>query len=496
MKSLQDYINTYRKIAEGLEIKGDSTELLIQLLANASYISEVENIAYSQEASLERATTMNSKIQHCINNMYSVYRGQCPRLILNIKPTKIINWTQYDAIISSNNFKVYYLGYYKEGSFRNDTLSYYPIGEDSEEKTFKILCLLAKETFTASKKIQDTNRYYIDNLENNLSNDIQVTIDNNIKKVTRLFSEHILGDTDGNSMLFDLTLPSFGSRIYFNDLNNANISKEQNQNSIINVLYFKRSKLIDYNESELKNISLKGIEIVGFEEDWLKENKYTEFMPGKILIPEVESDDMLTVHYKANQIRHLGSIFKSNNDLGNLLKQRYPWKVKDTSVVFENIENKLTIYYIPDSDKLNKTDIENFNNNNKAYYIIEDIDIVSGVVYNIKFDIEVSLYETGDISEQINDILLSFSDKFNINFIKDTQNLLLKGNSKYSDIETQISKNPLVRRINKFNIQYSTETGEIFEEELANDLWNLMIEDLIQGKAYYKISSTINQVIQ
>lgn len=496
MKSLQDYINTYRKVADGLGISGDSTELLIQLLANASYISEVENIAYSQEASLERATTINSKIQHCINNMYSVYRGQCPRMILNIKPTKIINWTQYDVIMSSNNFKVYYLGYYDSDDnniFKETTLSHYPIGED-EGKTIKVLCLLAKETFSLSEKIQNTNRYYIDILENNLSNDIQVTIDNSIKKVTRQFSEHILGETNGETKLFDLTLPGFGSRIYFNDLSNKKV-EEQNQNSVIEVLYFKRSKLVDYNESELKNISLKGIEIIDFDKEWLTSKNYVEFMPGKILIPEVDSDDMLSIHYKANQIRHLGSVFKSNYDLGNLLQQRYPANVKDTSVVFENIENKLTIYYIPIS-LLSTGDIQEFNTNNKAYYIIEDIDVIPGVVYNINFDIEVNLYETGDVSNQINEILQNFADKFNVNFIKDTKNLLLRTNSKYSDIEAQISKNALVKRINKLNIQYTTESGESFEEELANDLWNLMIEDLMQGRAYYKISSTINQIIQ
>ena len=44
MKSLQDYIDIYRGIANKLNITGDSVEILSQMLANASFISEVENI--------------------------------------------------------------------------------------------------------------------------------------------------------------------------------------------------------------------------------------------------------------------------------------------------------------------------------------------------------------------------------------------------------------------------------------------------------------------
>ena len=87
MRSLQDYIDIYKNIAKNLNLQGDSVEVLAQMLANASYISEVENITYAQEASLEKATLMNSKIQHCMNDMYSVFRGSCPRVIIKFKPT-------------------------------------------------------------------------------------------------------------------------------------------------------------------------------------------------------------------------------------------------------------------------------------------------------------------------------------------------------------------------------------------------------------------------
>ena len=53
MRSLQDYRNIYREIAQSLGYRGDSVELLVQLLANATYIEEVENITY-RKLSLHR----------------------------------------------------------------------------------------------------------------------------------------------------------------------------------------------------------------------------------------------------------------------------------------------------------------------------------------------------------------------------------------------------------------------------------------------------------
>ena len=498
MKSLQDYISTFRSIAEGLGIKGDSSELLIQLLANASYINEVENISYSQEASLERATMINSKIQHCVDNMYSVYRGQCPRVILNIKPTKVFTWNPYSEIIASNNFKVYYLGYFDKDK---KEFSYSPKSLYPSDETYQILGLLAKETASIERNIKDIkNNYYIDFLENDLSNDIVVEMDGNNKPVTRIFADHVL-----HGKVFDLTLPGFGSRIYFNDISAGTILSQTGK---ISALYFKKSKLSSYNESELKKLSIKGTEVISFNGEeygrvvdnnkiqyWL--DNYTELAPGIIPIPEIESDDLLSVHYKANQVRHLGTVFKSNSDLGDLLQQTNPDIVKDTSVVFDDSDNKLYIYYIPKikEQKLSDTEVNEFTNNYKAYYIANDVSIGQGIVYNVGFDIEVELYETGDVSETIKNILNNYNNKFNVNFIKSTQNAILDKNSVFAEIETQISKLALVKKINKINLQYSTEGGELFEENLANDLWNLMTDDLLQKRAYYNINSTISQVI-
>ena len=113
MKTIQDYIDRYSKVASNLGYTGQSIEVLVQLLANASYIGEMENATYMNEASLEKCNLLNSKIQHCVDRMYSVFRGSCPRVIMKIKPTKYLNLKPYDTIIESQNFTVQYLAYYQ-----------------------------------------------------------------------------------------------------------------------------------------------------------------------------------------------------------------------------------------------------------------------------------------------------------------------------------------------------------------------------------------------
>ena len=128
MKSLSDYTKILRDTATNLNLHGESVEMLVQMLANALYISEVEHITYSQEASLERASLENSKIQHCVDQMYSVYRGSNPRVILNFKASKLFQFNPYDEIIKSNNFKFYYLGYFDESKreivYSSSTISF------------------------------------------------------------------------------------------------------------------------------------------------------------------------------------------------------------------------------------------------------------------------------------------------------------------------------------------------------------------------------------
>lgn len=496
MRSLQDYIDIYNNIAKNLNLQGDSVEVLTQMLANASYISEVENIAYAQEASLEKATLVNSKIQHCMNDMYSVFRGSCPRVIIKFKPTKYFSFNVFDEIVSSNTFKVYYLGYYSDKgtttySTGMQTVSniegfiYSPITIPpaiNDEDTYTIVGLLAKETVNKTWSLDQNNTYYVNCLEENLSSDLWVKVNDNYFDATREFSDHIL-----NGNIFDLTIPSFGSRLYVADIfkdPSLSLQREEQQtpaNTKIEAFYFKYSELSSYSESELKKISIKGGELVSFDSSWLSERGYEEISTGISCLSEVPRDEVITIHYKANRDRYVNSILRSNSDIGVVLEEMYPTKVKSggTSYVFntEGDNSYIDIYYVPYSNNnlLTESEIQDFINTRTAYYITDTIRVTKGSQYTAIFSIDLELYQNSNVDEEVKDILLSYGDKFNINLEESME-----------EIKSLISKISNVKKIVGIDVIYTGEDGQTIEE----------VDTIDRRTSYFQINYVINSIIQ
>ena len=384
MNSKQDYINIYRKIATGLDLYGDSAELLIQLLAESTYISEVEHVVYMQEASLEKASLLNSKIQHCMNDMYSVFRGSCPRVIFKFTPTKYFDLKPFDELVVGNGFKVYYLGYYDPSSEDKVTpgmesvalMNGFVYGPKiippslSGEDEYIVIGLIAKETSSIDISTVESNTYYVENLAEDLSQDCWVKIGGQYWSVTREFSKHIT-----ESQVFDMTLPSFGSRLYVADIlrsgayQRSGISVQANLR--VQGFWYIYSLLESYNQAELKKLVIKGTVPKNFGSPF---QGFTEVSPGLILIPESSRDTVSTIHYKANRDRYVNSIIRTNSDIGTILEEAYPENVKvgGTSYQFSSLRlgSSLTLYYVPQDPKSLLTDaqIEEFRNNKKAYY--------------------------------------------------------------------------------------------------------------------------------
>lgn len=533
MRNLQDYINKYYTIAQNLGYTGDSIEVLVQLLANASYISEVENVAYLQESSLEKSSLINSKIQHCMDNMYSVFRGLCPRVVMKIRPTSYLTLKPFDLIQQSSSFSVYYLGYYKliqpssnsgdssrpavdsniidssiigssshrSGSDRSAStvVDYTKLSDldslDSEKypgefiysgvtlkpsvdtESYIIICLISPKIHQVDKTVNTRNTYYVDCPIDNLSNDVLVKVNGEQAEVTRNFADHILKPT---KYVFDLTLPSFGSRIYtanyFSTLDRTDRSDSVGieVNTKISATYFEWSRLEDYNQSELRRLSYKGAELVGFNETWLTYNMYSESSKGSGLcfVKEVGRDDLNTIHYKANRNRYVNSMVRSNNDIGTILEENFPQYVKSggTSYVFNTLGNnsgsELKIYYIPKdesrlipdtSDDPGKgvSSIEDFIEKEQAYYIItKNIKVLKGDRYTAEFNISLELYRnsTEDLNGSIGSILKStYERKFNTVFNDTT----------IEEVKSLISKFSNIKRINSLGITFLNSRGDI-----------------------------------
>ena len=364
MKSLQEYIELYRGVARRLNLQGDSIEMLSQLLGNATYISEVEHISYTQEASLERASQLNSKIQHCMNEMYSVFRGSCPRVLIHFTSLSYLEYKLFDEIATFNNFSLYYLGYHDLNSDEvgeSPKITYAPVSiPPNQEMT--IIALISPKKLLGEWTINYYNQFYVDFLESNLSNDIQVRVDGELYNTTRIFADHI----KDSSLIFDLTLPDYGLRLYAPEIfkgSGINDSSEMPTGTKISLEAFRFSELSSYNTSELKQVKVKGTKLKEF--DLTRWNSFgSELSDGLIFIKEVSRDSTGTIHYKAHKDRYTGSILRSNSDVGYLLEEMYPEKIKKsgTSYKFESTkiipQTRTTFGFMPVDTSLGQVEVE------------------------------------------------------------------------------------------------------------------------------------------
>jgi len=478
MRSLQDYKNIYREIATNLGLQGDSVEMIVQLLSYASYIEENENIVYAQESSLEKATLMNSKIQLCMNEMYSVFRGQCPRVIMRIKPRKYFSFQPFDVLVSSNNFKIYYLGYIStENSVAEGMRSvmsdigvscvYGGKTVNPGDSELEIIGLLAPETVRVGWTLDTSNLYYVDCTEENLSNDMYATVDGAPKDVTRNFSEHIL-----RNYLFDLTLTSFGSRLY---------TGKMDPSTAITATYFKFSTLSDYNISELKKINIKGAEMVSFPNN--KWQGIDEFIPGVVLLDATGRDGLNTIHYKAYKDRFVNTILRSNSDIGAVLEEMYPEKVRSTNYEFNYTteHSDLTIYYVPQNTRnpLTSSEISKFIQERRAYYVTDQITVQPGIVYNAIISVDLELYENTSVDNEVATILESYGKKFCINLEEEKE-----------AIQTLLSKISNINKVSNLNITYIDQSGN----EVPKDNIGQIYENIDQ--TYFEIDYVINSIVR
>ncbi|MBP3732575.1 MAG: hypothetical protein J6I84_04940 [Bacilli bacterium] len=497
MKSKQYYINAYRGIASGLDITGEGAEALIQLLAEATYISEVEHAVITQESSLDKCTLLTSKIQHCMDQMYSVFRGSCPKVILRFRPTKYFDLKPHDLIVTGNNFKVYFLGYWT-GETKNESAetSSIPLTtgfvygpkiippsiSDSDSEVYTIIGLLAKETVGQNFKTDFRNTYYVECTDEDLSQDMWVKVEGSYVPVTRIFADHIM-----NGSVFDLTIPSFGSRLYLADLlreggpDRENIVAQENVG--VEAFWYKYSALSSYNEAELRKLQIKGTIPVSFGSEGFQGQ--TEIGDGVIVIPEAETDTPTNIHYKANRDRYVNSVIRSNSDIGTILEETYPEYVKTggTSYVFSSSTtgSSLALYYVPavPESLLTEEQIETFRETRSGYYVTSNLTVQPGTRYTAIFNLDLELYQSGSIDAEVSGILQEYEDKFGIDFRELSD-----------EIKGLISKISNVKQISGFSIDYVSDSGY-----LLDDLGKTkMYENL--GVSYYKVNYVINSSVR
>lgn len=499
MKSIQEYIDKYKGIANDLQLTGDSVDLLVQLLAHATYINEVENINYANESSLERATLPNSKIQHCMDIMYSVFRGSCPRVKLRFRPTKYISLEKYQRVYSSNNFSLYYFGAPK---IIRPITTVSVEGENYEE----ITCIMASNLITDTQTFNEYNKYYIDLMYSNLSSDCMVLVNDEEMPVYRRFTDHIK-----YGGLFDLTITDYGMRIYAPDIfrSTSELAAYENgaelppASTTITTKVFEYCSLSDFNETEKSRISIPGLTFPP-----KSQILPTEDYPGITFIPEVERGSIDSIHYLAQRERFANSIIRSNSDVGYLLEESYPEIVKEGGTVYkffklnqcdpEKTALQLYIYYIPkvQGTILTQSQQEEFEKNRASYYVTEDVNIVPGIRRNIVVEMGLELYKNESIDDEVNEILSKYENQFGINLLECSQEIM-SAISKISNVRSFIvEKTESGSYQPMFGIAVLEDTGETRAYDPNTDI-NMGPDDENSPSTpvYYSMSFTIDSKV-
>lgn len=509
MKSIQEYIDKYKGIANDLQLTGDSVDLIVQLLAHATYINEVENINYANESSLERATLPNSKIQHCMDIMYSVFRGSCPRVRLRFKPTKYISLEKYQRVYSSNNFSLYYFGAPK---IIRPITTVSVEGDAYEE----ITCIMASNLITDNQTLNEYNKYYIDLMYTNLSSDCMVLVNDEEVPVYRKFTDHIK-----NGGIFDLTITDYGMRLYAPDIFRSTNEIQAYENgpelppasTSITTRVFEYCSLSDFNETEKSRIS-----IPGFTFPPKSQILATESYPGITFIPEVERGSIDSIHYLAQRERFANSIIRSNSDVGYLLEESYPNIVKEGGTIYKFFKlNQCTpgktylqlyIYYIPKNigSTLTQVQQEEFIKNRASYYVTEKVSITPGIRRNIVVEMGLELYKNESIDTEVNEILDKYENQFGINLLECTQEIM-SAISKISNVKSFIVEKTESGYVPKFGIAVLEDTGETRPYDPKKDInydvsddTNMTSENIGEDEKpstpiYYNMSFTIESKV-
>lgn len=493
MKSIQDYVDKYQSIANDLQLAGDSVNLIVQLLAHATYNNEIENINYANESSLERATLPNSKIQHCMDIMYSVFRGLCPRVVIRFKPTKYISLEKFQKIYSSNNFGLYYYGAPK---IIKPLSSVTTSGDEFQT----ITCIMASKLITDTQSLLESNRYYVDLMYSNLSSDVMTLVNGEEVPVYRRFTDHIK-----NAGLFDLTITDYGMRLYAPDIFRKTSELQSYESGVelppapteVVTKVFEYCTLSEFNETEKSRISISGFVLPS------KAQKLsTEDYPGLTFISEVSRDDINSIHYLAQRERFANSIIRSNSDIGYILEESYPNIVMENGTTYkfynEGDRLKLYIYYIPKTQGKYLTERQEteFKDERASYYVTEDVSIIPGIRRNIIIEMGLVLYKNESIDSEVTSILDNYENRFGINLIEETQ-AIMSSISKISNVRSFIINSSNGTYQPQFKIKVLDENGNTRDYDPSIDI-NSATDGSIDSPStpiYYDLSFTIDSEV-
>lgn len=479
MKSYNEILEDLGKIAEDLRLTGDAVELNKRIAAYVYYHSQIDITNAVRERSMNTAFLMNSKIAACMDNMYSVFRGTNPILTANGVVTAEVGFNKFEEAYSSNTFKLY----------ASQAYSYKPDTEDSN-KIQSLQFIVSKEDLldiSLNKASVDATSwpYYIDLkldtkvLASDLSEHIYFYDEETGNEInwTRIFTEHAASQ-ESDRLLFVLTLPDYGIRIYrkgnFRDNDKIHI-KVIPYSCIRDINLFDMRKVVidgltlrsknyqanrdDESYNQTINVSDEGdYKSSGLNRDNFKMWLYTE----------VARQDKESLPYQANFSGRSSASIISNNDILFLFSETFINRILSCNFEASPTGDQLNIYYVqnPNADEISDNEKSEFLNKYDKYSLANSVSAISeGNVVNLNIGITFVSNGSVSIAEDVKNICDRYNNKLG-------QTLNLK------EFEAQVNKLTGVSYVESISVVGSSET--VFE---------------LAKSQYFNINVTLNQVI-
>lgn len=409
MESLKDIENKLNNIAKANNLTGDSVEFLIKLMSYTYFESLTSTRVALLEALPSRAVHLNSKIEHAMDQMYSIYRGENASLDVKVRVTGNVSLTRFQQVYSDrrNNF------YYSHVTLPSGEVVYgdYRFSHGIE---YTLHLIKADEVVTESLSVDSTNPFLLESLSNNISETyiIKESLEGSISiDTTKDFGDHLDSsiDSEDDLLVFDLTTTNYGVRFYSPEVGGFNSSTQY------------EFKYIPYLQEDIDESNLIKLTILGFEVDH-------STIITKSYTPQESVSNFL---YNLKKETITQSRVRTNDDVVDEFKSKFPTKIKDAKIGGYDLQNDiLTINYIPQgSDSpLGTPSIFEITNLEKQryidsllYYVTQNINFVPMYDHTnaVKYSIEINMFVNQDIdissvSQQIQNLEYKLGGTINV----------------------------------------------------------------------------------
>ena len=307
MQTIEQIKTDLKSTAQSLDLQGVAVDALCSLLAYSIYKNQILQAKLNLEGSFSTSTSLNSRIHHACNLLYSVFRGKCPYIeILNLISLETKKVKYLDQAFQYNGFYFYYKKDYeftKNNSVSN--LQYVCSSKQLQE------CAVSGEALNA-------NFYFVDFTDENISEDFTIEgsiddISTPIKFTSDVNQFYVKEFVDDSKVeyLYDflvITIPGYGVRL----IRRADSSAWNAQKYVL--------KYIPYSETLPDITNLRSIPGMSFAID----NLGSVITRIKTHGFEQRVEDLNAIYSKATDSHHVRGTVATEYDLISMLSSSVP----------------------------------------------------------------------------------------------------------------------------------------------------------------------------